>query len=140
MWRPSTVEPDAPVLWQTPLGDVHLRHDLDARDRPRRHPPLHGGDVVQDPVDPEAHPQLAPVGREVHVGGSLLDRLRDDLVDELDDRRVVGGLVQVDDLAAALFRLFDLAVGCSATTSSSRSRREIRLAMSSGGATATRTS
>ena len=58
------------------------------------HPPRHRGDVLQHAVDAEAHAQLAPVGREVDVGGAALDGLGDDLVDELDDRRVVGGLVQ----------------------------------------------
>ena len=53
-------------------------------------------------VDAEAHAQLAPVGSQVDVGGAALDGLRDDLVDELDDRRVFGGLVQGDDLGAFL--------------------------------------
>ena len=44
---------------------------------------------------------LGPVGLEVDVGGAALDRLGDDLVDELDDRRVVGRLAQVDDLGRA---------------------------------------
>ena len=35
------------------------------------------------------------------VGGSELDRLGDDRVHELDDRRVLGGLAQVDDLGGA---------------------------------------
>ena len=93
---------------------------------------------MQDAVDPEAHAQLFAVGGEVDVGGAPLDRLGDDLVDELDDGRVLGGLVQRDDLGVFL------GLGPSSavlpTTSSSRSRREIRAAMSSGGATATRTS
>ena len=55
-------------------------------------------DVLQHAVDAEAHAHLAAVGLEVDVGGALLDGLGDDLVDELDDRRVVGGLAQVDDL------------------------------------------
>ncbi len=103
-----------------------LGHDLHARDHPGGHPARHGRDVLQDAVDAEAHAQLAPVGGEVDVGGAPLDRLGDDLVDELDDRRVVGGLVQVDDLA----RPRSASSACppaSATTSSRRSRREIRV-------------
>ena len=38
-------------------------------------------------VDAEAHAQLGALGLEVDVRGALLDRLGDDLVDELDDRR-----------------------------------------------------
>ncbi len=45
------------------------------------------------------------------VGGAPLDRLSDDLVDELDDRRVIGRLVQVDDLRHALLGLVGLPVG-----------------------------
>ena len=37
-------------------------------------------------------------GLEVDVGGALVDALRDERVDELDDRRLVGGLAEVDDL------------------------------------------
>ena len=44
--------------------------------------------------------QLAADGLEVDVGGALVDALGDERVDELDDRRVVGGLAQVDDLGA----------------------------------------
>ncbi len=93
---------------------------------------------VQHPVDAEAHARLLAVGREVHVGGALLDGLRDDLVDELDDRRVVVGLVQFDDLRLGLLR--SASSRGAATTSSRRSRREISATMSSGAATATRTS
>ena len=132
-------EPDAAVLGQALLGDVQLGHDLHARDDARGHPPRHGRDVLQHAVDAEADAQLAAVGREVDVGGAALDRLRDDLVDELDDGRVVGGLVQRDDLAPSSSSS-SAARSDSPTTSSRRSRREISAAMSSGGATATRTS
>ena len=36
------------------------------------------------------------------VGGALLDALADERVDQLDDRRVGGGLAQVDDLAGVV--------------------------------------
>ena len=62
----------------------------------------------------------------------LLDGLGDDLVDELDDRRVVGGLAQVDDLRAA-GRAASSSLDVAETTSSSRSRRPMRPTMSSGG-------
>ena len=97
-WRPSTDQPDAPVLGQAPLGDVELGHDLHARDHPGGHLARHRGDVLQDAVDPEADPYLLAVGREVDIRGAPLDRLGDDLVDELDDRRILVALVQRDDL------------------------------------------
>ena len=39
------------------------------------------------------------------VGGALVDRLAEDRVDELDHRRVVGGLAQLGDLGVALVLL-----------------------------------
>ena len=75
----------------------------------------HGRGLEQHAVDAEAHAQLGClVGLEVDVRGAVLDRLGDDLVDELDDRRVVGGLAQVDDLRRAV----------SARRSSTRRRRD----------------
>ena len=53
-------------------------------------------------VDAVADDELAGDGLEVDVGGAELDGLGDDRVDELDDRRVVGGLAQVDDLGAVV--------------------------------------
>ena len=130
-------QPDAAVLRQAPLGDVELGHDLHARDDAGGHPPRDRVDVAQHAVDAEAHAQVLALRRDVKVGGALLDGLPDELVDELDDRRVVGGLVQLDDRASRVARLV---VGPSRATSPTRERREITAAMSSLVATATRTS
>ena len=92
------------------------------RDHAGDHPPRHGGRVVQDAVDAEAHAQLAAVGLEVDVGGALLDGLGDDPVDELDDRRVVGRLAQVDDLGRPVLLVLSIDRRL-ATTSSRRVRR-----------------
>ena len=100
-------EPDAAVLRDAALGDVEVAHDLHAADDAADHAPRHGGRVDEHAVDAEAHAQLVAVGREVHVGGALLDGLGDDPVDELDDRRVLGGLAQLDDLGAALLLLLE---------------------------------
>ena len=107
---PVNGQTDTTVLRQAPLGDVHLGHDLHPRDRACSHPPGDSGDVMQDPVDSEAHAQLASVGRQVHIGGALLDGLRHDLVDKLDNRRVLSGLAQVDHFGADLLHLFDVAI------------------------------
>ena len=50
-------------------------------------------------------PGRVGLGLVVDVGGAALGRLRDDRVHELDDRRVVGGLAQVDDLLEGRARL-----------------------------------
>ena len=128
----------ATVLGQAPLGDIQLGHDLHPRDHARGHAPRNCGDVLHDPVDahPDAH--LVPVGRQMHIRGAPLDRLGHDLVDELDDGSVVGGLAKIDDLglesSASSTALFP------ETTSSRRAMREIRSPIASGEATATRTS
>ena len=78
---------DAAVLRQPLLGDVELRHDLDARgDRiAELHRRLH--DVVENAVDAVADAQLLLVRLDVDVAGALLDRRHQDDVHQLDDRR-----------------------------------------------------
>ena len=49
-------------------------------------------DVLQRTVDAEADANAVLGGFDVHVGGTVAQRLRDDLVDDLDD-----GRVDVDD-------------------------------------------
>ena len=58
-------------------------------------------------VDAEAHAHLAALGLEVDVRGALVDRLADDRVDELDDRRVVRGLADLGDLRELLLADLD---------------------------------
>ena len=89
---------DAPVLRDAPLGDVQVAHDLHAADHAEHHAPLDLRRLDEHAVDAEAHAQLGPVGLQVDVRRALLDGLSDDLVDQPDDRRVVGGLAQLDDL------------------------------------------
>ena len=93
-------EPHAAVLGQAPLGDVQVGHDLHARDDTAGHAPRHRRHVLQHAVDAKAHAQLALVGGQVHVGGAALDRLGDDLVDELDRGGVVGAGAQIDHFSA----------------------------------------
>ncbi len=69
--------------------------EIDAGDHPLRH----ARRLVEHAVDAEADPHLVLAGLEVDVGGALGRRLAEDRVDELDHRRVVGGLAQLGDLA-----------------------------------------
>ena len=85
---------DAAVLRQPLLGDVELRHDLDARgDRVaelhrRRH------DVVEDAVDAEPDAELLLVRLDVDVARPLLDRRHQHQVDQADDRRFAALLLE----------------------------------------------
>ena len=86
---------DAAVLRQALLGDVELRHDLDARDDQRRDGAPRLQHFAQHAVDAEAHDQAVLERLDVNVGRVVLDRLREDRVDQLDDRRLVVALQQV---------------------------------------------
>ena len=90
-------EADAAVLRHAPLGDVQLGHDLEAADDARLHAPRDRHDLVQHAVDAEADDELLGLRLEVDVARRVVDRLRDDGVDELDDRRLFGGVADVGD-------------------------------------------
>ena len=98
---------EASVLGHALLGDVEVGHDLDARDDAHGHPALDGGGGREHAVDAEEHACVALLGVHVDVGGALLDRLGDDRVHELDDRRVAVGLVDGDVALAVLGVLVD---------------------------------
>lgn len=100
--------PHAAVLGQPPLGDVQLSHDLGPGDDAADHPAGDRGGGGENAVHAKAHAQLPPVGFEVDVRGPLLDRLGDDRVEQLDDGGVLGGLLQVDDLAGLALLLGDV--------------------------------
>ncbi len=89
---------DAAVLRQAALGDVHVRHDFQARDdRALEHAKLRRhGDFVQDAVDAVADAEVVFERLDVDVGGALVDGFADDLVDEFDDARL--GVVAGDVL------------------------------------------
>ena len=63
--------------------------------------------LAQHPVHAEAHAHVAALGLEVDVRGELLDRLGDDRVDELDDRRVVRRLANLGDVGELGLALLD---------------------------------
>ncbi len=83
------LELDAPVLRHAALGDVELRHDLEARDERRLelHRRLHH--FLQRAVDAVAHADLVLEALEVDVRCALLHGVGQDGVDQLHDRRIV---------------------------------------------------
>ena len=68
------------------------RHDLHAADERGAHLGRQLDDVLQRTVDAEPDAHTVFGGLDVHVGRAVAQRLRDDLVDDLHDRRV-----RVDD-------------------------------------------
>ena len=93
---------DAPVLRQPLLGDVELGHHLDARDDRRRHRAPRLQRLAQHAVDAQPHHEPVLERLDVDVRGVLLDRLGQQRVDELDDRRIVLALEQVGLLGQVL--------------------------------------
>ena len=89
------MQADAPVLRQTLLGDVELRHDLDTGDDERRHGALRLQHLAQHSVHAEAHDQAILERLHVDVGGVLLHRLGEHGVDQPDDRRIVVAVEEV---------------------------------------------
>src|SRR6185295_15145042 len=86
---------DASVLRQASLGDVELRHDLDARHDRRLQPARRGFDVVQHAVDAVTDLELVLERLDVDIRRALLERPVDEQVDEPDDGRLGGEVPQV---------------------------------------------
>ncbi len=91
-------QPDAPVLRQTPLGDVEIGHDLDARDHRGGKAPRRRLDLVQHAVDPVAHDQPVLERLDVDVGRARVERIGDDQRHQADHRRFGGEILQLLDV------------------------------------------
>ena len=104
---PSTVSETRPSCGTRFSAMSRRGHDLHARDRAGDHALRDLRGLAQHAVHAEAHAHLAALGLEVDVRGALLDRLGDDRVDELDDRRVLGGLADLGDVGELLLALLD---------------------------------
>ncbi len=86
---------DAAVLGDTTLGDVQVRHDLQATADRRGHRVGRAHGAEQNAVDAVPHLELLLLGLDVDVAGTLLDRVGDQVVHEADDRRLAAGLLEV---------------------------------------------
>ena len=112
---------DAAVLRHASLGDVELRHDLEARDERRLelHRRLHH--FLQRAVDAVANADLVLEALEVNVRRAALHGVGENGVDQLDDRRVLHLRLErrlrdllfglLDDLDVAASLGFELADG-----------------------------
>ncbi len=86
-----------PILRQALLGDVELRHDLDARDDRAVQRARRLDQVAQRAVDAQPHHRARLERLDVDVGGAVAQRLREQGVDQSDQRRVVLALEQILD-------------------------------------------
>ena len=94
---PAHVELDSAVLGDAPLSNVQISQDLDARNDRRLeavHLRRYRG-LVQDTVDAVANGHLVLVGLDMDIAGPFVHRLDDDLVDQSDDRCLLGHLQQI---------------------------------------------
>ena len=74
------------------LGDVELRHDLDAGDDRAVEPLVDRAHRrLEDAVDPVFHVDRVVLGLDVDVAGAPLNRRVDRRIDETDDRAGIGG-------------------------------------------------
>ena len=89
---------DAAVHREALLGDIEVRHDLDTRDDRALESVQLGRDVdlVEHAVDAVADSEFRLLRLDVDIGRALAVGFSDDLVYELDDRRLFAHLVDVD--------------------------------------------
>ena len=82
---------DAPVLRNALLRDLHLRHDLEARENRTLQALRRRVHLAERAIDAVADAELLLHRLDVDIGRLHLDRRRDDHVGELDDRAVIAG-------------------------------------------------
>ena len=99
---------DAAVLRKAAFGDIEIGHDLDAAADGGGDVGRRGHHFVEHAVDAVSHLEFALEGLEVNVGGLVLDRLKENEVDELADGVGIGGFFEAVDVDrfAAIFQVF----------------------------------
>ena len=108
--RAFKLQVDPAILRHAALGDVEAGHDFQTRDDRalQRLDVFRHGDFDQAAVDPVADPEIRAERLDVNIGRALVERLADDLVDELDH----GGLLVVVlvDHVGLVFAAFEVVV------------------------------
>ena len=80
---------NATVLRQAAFGDIHVRHDLDARNHREREMPRRRRHFVKRAVHAVTNFELVLERLEMNVARPVLDRLVQNQIDETNDRRRV---------------------------------------------------
>src|SRR5690606_5985377 len=93
---------DASVLRQALLGDVELRHDLDARDDERGDGALRLQYLAKHAVNAKPDDETVFERLDMDIGRIVLYGLRQDGVDQLDDRRLIVAFEQIGGLGQVL--------------------------------------
>jgi hypothetical protein len=83
---------------KSPLGNIEPRHDLDARRQRSPQSRGHNAILLKKTVYTITDRDRVATGLDMDVGCTSLDRPRYDLVDEPDDRRLVGTYPQPFDI------------------------------------------
>ena len=102
---------DAAILRQAFLGDVELRHDLDARDQRGMDRLLRPHHVAQAAVDAEAHHRDLLERFDMDIRCAFAQCLRQQRIDHADHRRVIGGFQQVFDRRHVQHQLVQVEIG-----------------------------
>src|SRR5207302_1397168 len=92
----------ATVLGDAPLGDIEVGHDLEPGDQPGLNVLRRTHHLVEHTVDAVPHPDIGLGRFDVDVGRPVLHGLADQEVDQLDDRRVLGDLLDAGEVVLGL--------------------------------------
>ena len=99
----GVVDRDPAVLRVAFLNDVEVRHHLDPADQECDLSGFEGDDILELAIDPVADSETVALRVEVDVGRPALDRLLEDLVHQLGQRR---GLRELRQFVAHVFLVF----------------------------------
>ena len=116
---PPTVEPDAAVLRQAPLGDVQIGHDLHPRRDGEGQVPRRRHHFVQHAVGADADFELVLERLEVQVAGVLANRQQQHHVQQLPHRALSARASTLVRSSVVLFSIACTAAANSASCSMS---------------------
>ena len=94
---------DAAILREAPLGDIQLRHELEAADDGGLELARRRFLVEEHAIHAEAHAEFLLEGLDVNVAGALFDGLGDHGVDQANDGSLARHVAEVFEIGSGLF-------------------------------------